>query len=221
MALQTAEPDIAVLGGKGANLAGLTRAGFDVPRGFCVTTTGYRRMLESGPGAHIADLIESIDFSDSASVESSCSAIRSAIESAELSQDLADDIVRAYAGLGADARVAVRSSGTAEDLADTSFAGLHDTYLDIVGADSVLEATKRCWASMWSARAAAYRQAHGFDHMSVALAVVVQRWWPPTSQASLSASTPAPPPPTRSSSTPAGGSASPSCPVTSRPTSSP
>jgi pyruvate,water dikinase len=87
---------------------------------------------------------------------------------------VAKEITEAYAALGPDPYVAVRSSGTAEDMADASFAGLHDTFLDVKGADSVIDAVKDCWASLWTARATAYRKARGFDHLAVSLPVVVQ-----------------------------------------------
>ena len=89
--------------------------------------------------------------------------------------DVAKRIRELYSTLGNNSYVAVRSSGTAEDMAEASFAGLHDTYLDVVGADAVIDAVKRCWASMWTARATSYRNALGFDHMQARIAVVVQR----------------------------------------------
>ncbi len=88
---------------------------------------------------------------------------------------VAAELEQAYRELGAEPYVAVRSSGTAEDLGDASFAGLHDTYLDVRGYDNVITAIKRCWASMWNVRATLYRQVRGFDHDAAGIAVVVQR----------------------------------------------
>jgi rifampicin phosphotransferase len=169
-----AEPELALLGGKGANLVRLTQAGFEVPPGFCVTTEAYREAVSGGLRDRIVSLVQAADYGDPEALESSTAEIRKLIEAAEVPASLHGELAAAYAALGDEPFVAVRSSGTAEDLADASFAGLHDTYLDIRGVDAVLDAVKRCWASLWTARAAAYRQSKGFDHGEVALSVVVQ-----------------------------------------------
>ena len=132
--------DIAVAGGKGANLGELTRAGLPVPPGFVLTTAAYR---DVGVGAPIPE-------------------------------DMAREITGAWVALG-EVPVAVRSSATAEDLEEASFAGQQDTYLNVRGAEALLEAVRECWASLWTERAVAYRARQGIDPAELALAVVVQR----------------------------------------------
>jgi pyruvate,water dikinase len=161
-------------GGKGANLSKLVQAGFQVPAGFVVTTRAYEQFLVGG-GVHdrLAVLTVGID-DDPQALEANAGAIREAVLSSPIPEHLIRAIESAYRDVGDGAKVAVRSSGTAEDLADASFAGQHDTYLDVSGAGDVVEAVRRCWASLWTARAVAYRARHGFEHLSVQLAVVVQ-----------------------------------------------
>lgn len=167
--------DPALVGGKGGNLAQLSRAGFLVPDGFTVTTEAYSAFLHAA-GLHdvIARILADIDYSDPITVDKQAARIREQIVDSDLPRSIASEIAAAYDELGADRFVAVRSSGTAEDLADTSFAGLHDTYLDIRGRTDVTDAVKRCWASLWTARAVGYRQRNGFDHFAVKIAVVIQ-----------------------------------------------
>ncbi|MHB8693623.1 MAG: PEP/pyruvate-binding domain-containing protein [Solirubrobacteraceae bacterium] len=164
--------DQSLVGGKGLNLGRLANAGFSVPNGFVVATGAYM--------AHIADLRDRISdalgrigYEDAEALERAVEQIRSWIIAAQMPADIADAITDAYAELG-DVYVAVRSSGTAEDLEGASFAGLHDTYLDIRGAGGVLDAVKRDWASLWTARAVAYRKSGGFTEFP-SIAVVVQR----------------------------------------------
>jgi phosphohistidine swiveling domain-containing protein len=154
---------VAAVGGKAANLGELIRAGFDVPPGFCITTEGYRHAIRG-------TAVETATPTDAA-------AARAAVLEAPFPRAVADAVRAAYAHLeaGADAPVAVRSSATAEDLPGASFAGQQDTYLNVVGIDEVLDAVHRCWASLWTDRAFAYRAAQGIDATGVALAVVVQR----------------------------------------------
>ena len=162
-------------GGKGANLARMAQAGFPVPRAFVVTTEAYGAVFGAGFEARAADLLGAIDFGDAASVEAGARRIRELVAATPVPTAIADAIAAACAGLGADHHVAVRSSGTAEDLAEASFAGQHDTYLDIRGVAAVLDAVRRCWASLWTARAVAYRHAnHVGESTKVRLAVVVQ-----------------------------------------------
>jgi rifampicin phosphotransferase len=170
---QTAsEPEL--VGGKGANLGLLVRAGFPVPPGYVITTAAYSAFLTStGLDRELPKLVAAMDFSNPASVESGSAEIRARLLAEPMPTTLADEISKAHRQLGVE-YVAVRSSGTAEDLAGASFAGLHDTYLDIRGSDEVLDAVRRCWASMWTARAASYRQGKAFDHNVVQMAVVVQ-----------------------------------------------
>lgn len=160
---QLSADDVAKVGGKAANLGELIRAGFDVPPGFCITTEAYRLAVRG-------TAVEDGTITDAA-------AARAAVLGASFPESVSDAVRETYARLesGADRPVAVRSSATAEDLPDASFAGQQDTYLDVVGIDDVLDAVQRCWASLWTDRAVAYRAARGIDGAGVALAVVVQR----------------------------------------------
>lgn len=165
-----------LVGGKGANLAKLASAGPTVPRWFTITTEAYSAfMADSGLQQKVADLLAGVDVADTTELDRVTAEIREAILSVPLPEGLAEEIRAAYAQLEGEPRgVAVRSSGTAEDLEGSSFAGLHDTFLGISGADQVLDAVRRCWASMWTARATAYRQSRDFDQAQARIAVVVQ-----------------------------------------------
>jgi phosphohistidine swiveling domain-containing protein len=162
----------ALVGGKGANLGLLACAGFPVPPGFTVTTEAYRAFLDGPLADKIAGLVGSIDFADHDTVDRATAEIRELICGTPLSEALECDITAAVRELGAN-RVAVRSSGTAEDLADSSFAGMHDTFLDVVES-GVAAAARSCWASLWTTRATTYRESRGFDHLEAQMAVVVQ-----------------------------------------------
>lgn len=164
--------DLAVVGGKGANLGRLTQAGFDVPAGFVVGTDAYKSHIENLKD-RISDALSSISYADADALEESVQRIRSWIVEVDMPVAIANEIVAGYAGLGDRIFVAVRSSGTAEDLEGASFAGLHDTYLDIHGRDCLIDAVKRCWASLWTARAVSYRKTQGFDQFP-SIAVVIQ-----------------------------------------------
>ena len=168
-----ASPDIALdlVGGKGKSLARMALAGLPAPAGFILTTTMYRDFVIAN---NLQPGILSV-LADAASTDATASAkIQSLFAAARIPQDLSTSIGQAYAGMGKDIPVAVRSSATAEDLPDTSFAGQHDTFLNVRGRDALLEAVQLCWASLWSARAIAYRQQMEFDHQAVAMAVIIQ-----------------------------------------------
>lgn len=150
------------VGGKGANLGECARSGFPVPRGFVVTTEAYRQATH----AIVGDLTKAVEGGDAA-------AARASVLEAEMPENLADRLREAYTDLG-EPPVAVRSSATAEDLADASFAGQQDTYLGVRGADDLIDAVRRCWASLWTDRAVAYRREQGVVDEGLALAVVVQ-----------------------------------------------
>ncbi len=163
------------VGGKAANLSILTAAGFPVPPGFCVTTDAYAELLaETGLGAKISSLLDRSDLLDPSQLDTVTGEIAALVAEVDVPKHVATAIADAYRALGADPYVAVRSSGTAEDMADASFAGLHDTYLDIRGTDAVIDAVKRCWTSLWTPRATVYRHRGGFDQSLVRIAVVVQ-----------------------------------------------
>jgi phosphohistidine swiveling domain-containing protein len=170
---------IELTGGKGSSLARLAQARFPVPGGFIVTTDAYSAFIAANTlDQRMNELLSGIDYDDGRDVEDKAQAIRDLIVAAPVPAAVVDEILVAYRSLG-DARfVAVRSSGTAEDLAEASFAGQHDSYLDIAGEQAVVDAVRRCWASLWTARATAYRTKSGFDHARVRLAVVVQEMVP-------------------------------------------
>ena len=174
---------IPIVGGKGALLGELTRAGLPVPRAFIVSTPAYRRHVESNslPGP-ILTLLDGLDPDDVAELARRARSIRERIIAADTPGDVAGAVRTAYgqleSELGRDVQVSVRSSATAEDLPGMSFAGQQDTYLNIHGADAVLEHVKRCWASLWTDRAISYRHKQGFQHEDVLLAVVVQEMFP-------------------------------------------
>lgn len=171
-----AATDHALVGGKGANLGNMTGKGFQVPPGFTISTAAYRaHVTESGIRDAVEAILAKIDYADPARLEEQVADIRKLITDATMPDAVTRDIAASYAKVGDTSFVAVRSSGTAEDLEGASFAGLHDTYLDIMGQDALADAVKRCWASMWTGRAVAYRQNGGFDHFSSAIAVVVQQ----------------------------------------------
>jgi rifampicin phosphotransferase len=168
---------VALVGGKGAQLGELCGIGdIRVPAGFCVTTDAFRTAVSGVPS--IVELIDRLarlapDNLDEVGVL--CTEIRGRIERVEVSDDLVQAITAAAAAFGERSAFAVRSSATAEDLPAASFAGLQDSYLNVVGASQVLEHIGRCWASLFTDRAAIYQMRHGIDHRRVDMAVVVQR----------------------------------------------
>src|SRR5664279_894412 len=162
-------------GGKAVNLVRLAGRGFPVPPGFVCTTDAYRAVVTANSlDGVIEAALHGLHGTDPAALEGASSLIRAAFEATEVPELIATAIREAHATLG-DGPVAVRSSATAEDLADASFAGQQDTYLNVVGTDAVLDAVTRCWGSLWTARAIGYRTQAGIAHDDVALAVVVQR----------------------------------------------
>jgi rifampicin phosphotransferase len=174
---ETDESQVAVVGGKGANLGELSRIrGIRVPPGFCVTTAAFRRMLADAPS--IDDRLERLSRlnpDDRDAIRMVSAEVRRTLEEIAVPDDVATAISLALDRLGADAAYAVRSSATAEDLPTASFAGQHDTYLNIVGPAAILEHVSRAWASLFSERAVTYRLRNGVDHRKVHMAVVVQR----------------------------------------------
>jgi rifampicin phosphotransferase len=168
----------ATVGGKGANLGALTERGLAVPPGFCITVDAHARFLaESRAGDQVETLAEAIDPTDPQGLERVCAEIRALLLETPLPSDVEASIIDAYKVLGQDqdCYVAVRSSGIAEDSAAASFAGLHDTSLDVRGAEDVLTAVRECWASAWSSRAASYRTERGLTTADAAMGVVVQQ----------------------------------------------
>ena len=178
--LSDPESGRAVVGGKGASLARLVRAGLPVPGGFCVTTSAYRAFVDDNalqPG--ILEALLSVDPDRPATLEAASAGIGVRFAAGLIPAGVAAAIREAYATLpGEDPAVGVRSSATAEDLPDLSFAGQHETYLNMTGAEAVLDAVQRCWASLWTARAIAYRMRHGIEPAKIRMAVVVQELIP-------------------------------------------
>ncbi|HEU4365623.1 MAG TPA: PEP/pyruvate-binding domain-containing protein, partial [Candidatus Krumholzibacteria bacterium] len=160
--------DLALGGGKAANLGKLLRWGFPVPPGFVVTTVAYDAVVDRND---LGEAISEVSQPDGPAV------IRAGFERATLPPDLERAILGAYRKLGGGA-VAVRSSATAEDLPEAAFAGQQETFLGINDETALLDAVRRCWASLWSDRAIAYRAHHGMANISVKLAVIVQQMVP-------------------------------------------
>lgn len=173
--------DIPLVGGKCANLGELISFGVPVPPGFAITAEAYKLHINrNNLRERINEVLSRMDVSDSDSLESSSREIRSIIESAPLPGELADEIVEAYQKLGSmlkvkDPPVAVRSSATAEDLPGASFAGQQETYLFVSGKDPLLKYVIKCFSSLFTPRAIAYRKEKGFDDMRVYLSVAVQK----------------------------------------------
>ncbi|MET9388560.1 rifamycin-inactivating phosphotransferase [Streptomyces sp. NPDC002928] len=168
---------IAVVGGKGAHLGGLSRIdGIRVPAGFCVTTDAFRRIMAEAPSIdERLDQLSRLNPDDREAIRTLSAQIRRTIEGIAIPGDLAAAITRALGRLGERAAYAVRSSATAEDLPTASFAGQQDTYLNVVGPTAILQHVSRCWASLFTERAVTYRQRNGIDHRTVHMAVVVQQ----------------------------------------------
>ncbi|WP_411709877.1 PEP/pyruvate-binding domain-containing protein [Arthrobacter sp. B10-11] len=166
---------LARVGGKAANLGETTRAGLPVPPGFCLTTEAYRRAVSPAGLEGVHGALAATGDHDLAALATLAARARELILGVDVPPEIAAAVRQSYAALGTDVPVAVRSSATAEDLPLASFAGQQDTYLNVVGADAVLDAVRRCWASLWTDRAVAYRATHGISPSTVALAVVVQR----------------------------------------------
>ncbi len=168
---------VAVVGGKGAHLGELSQIdGIRVPPGFCVTTSAFRRiMAEDQSIEDLLDRLSRLDAGDRNAIRELSAEIRRTLEAIAIPDDVATAITVALAGLGEQAAYAVRSSATAEDLPRASFAGQHDTYLNIVGPAAILEHVSRCWASLFTEQAVTYRLRNGFDHRKVDMAVVVQQ----------------------------------------------
>jgi phosphoenolpyruvate synthase/pyruvate phosphate dikinase len=178
--LEDSQATLETVGGKGASLARLKNAGLPVPEGFHVTTDAYRQFVsENDLKLRIDSALLQVDPEKPATFKEAARDIQKAFLGASIPRDIASAIVGAYGDLsGTNPAVAVRSSATAEDLPEASFAGQQETYLNVSGADNILEAAKKCWASLWTGRAIGYRLRQGIDSHQIALAVVVQRLIP-------------------------------------------
>lgn len=166
--------DLELVGGKGASLGELTGAGLPVPSGFVVSASAYRSFIEeTGIDEELFEAVD-VDAEDSAALAEAQSHAEELILDTEMPDHIREEMLGAYDDLGDDPFVAVRSSATAEDLPDASFAGQQETFLNITREDLVRR-VKECWASLFTQRAIYYRQEQGFDHDVVDIAVVVQR----------------------------------------------
>jgi len=167
--------DIPLVGGKGANLGEMVHAQIPVPPGFIVTASAYFKFLN---GAGLTDEVrhdlEGLNVNDSKRLQEVSSVIKNKISSAPMPPDMVKEMKDAYRKLGR-GLVAVRSSATAEDLPEASFAGQQRTFLNVQGEDEVVAAIQGCWSSLFESRAIFYREEHGFDHLKVGIAVPVQK----------------------------------------------
>jgi len=166
--------DIAIVGGKGANLGEMTAAGFPVPPGFCVTTEGYHAFIAPF-SAQIYTALEGLDPTDLDSIRAAGAKVRGLMAKHELPKALVSAITKSWQAAGPAFAYAVRSSATAEDLPSASFAGQQDTYLNVIGETDILAQVKNCFISLFTDRAILYRIQNDFPHHLVALSAVVQR----------------------------------------------
>jgi phosphohistidine swiveling domain-containing protein len=164
------------VGGKGASLARLMAAGLPVPNGFHITTAAYRQFIEQNElQPRILEITARVDLNQPSTLEKASQEIQERFAQSPVPSEIGEAIDQAYAELsGEETPVAVRSSATAEDLPELSFAGQQETFLNIRGSRAMQEAVRRCWASLWTGRAIGYRLQHKIDQEAVSLAVVVQ-----------------------------------------------
>ena len=173
--------DIGIAGGKGANLGELTQAGIPVPPGFVVTAGTYEKFMEdTGINDKVLDILDKIDINDTKALQAAAEEIKAIIVETPIPEDMIMFIKEAYNQLCQrvgedDTDVAIRSSATAEDLPEASFAGQQDTFLHVSGDEEVIEYVRKCWASLFEARAIFYREENNFEHSKVLIAVVVQK----------------------------------------------
>jgi pyruvate,water dikinase len=166
-----------LVGGKGLNLGELSKIeGIQVPEGFCVTTVGYQKAIEQNEAYHaLLNRLTMLKVEDRDQIGEISSKIRQIIMEVEIPSDVVKAVTHYLSQFGDEHAYAVRSSATAEDLPHASFAGQHDTYLNIIGFDAIMQHISKCWASLFTDRAVIYRMQNGFDHSQVYLSVIVQR----------------------------------------------
>ena len=171
--------DVSLVGGKGASLGEMINAEIPVPRGFCVTAQAFRHFIDETNIANDIFNALHVNVDDTADLTRASDKAKQLILVTMMPQNTRDEIARAYAELtkreGEETFVAVRSSATAEDIPEASFAGQQETFLNVKGTEAVVEAVQKCWASLYGARAIFYREKQGFSHESVNIAVVVQK----------------------------------------------
>ncbi len=170
--------DVSLVGGKGASLGEMINIGLPVPGGFAVTATAFRRFLDETQIADKLFKFLEVNVDHDKELKKAEKEAKGLVLSTEMTDDIYKDIISAYKDLckqeGKEVFVAVRSSATAEDLPGASFAGQQETFLNISGAEDVVLAVKKCWASLYEGRAIFYREKQGFDHSSVDISVIVQ-----------------------------------------------
>lgn len=168
--------NLSEVGGKGANLGEMVKAGFPVPSGFCITTSAYRDFIAaSSEMDRFFDLLDQLKPDQPEEIIKLGKLIRDHLLTIPISQTIKLSILDAWKVLGEERAYAVRSSATAEDLPTASFAGQQETYLNVKGIDQLLQAVRKCWSSLFTDRAIIYRIKNGFGHRSVYLSVVVQQ----------------------------------------------
>ncbi|RAP78567.1 phosphoenolpyruvate synthase [Paenibacillus montanisoli] len=166
-----------LVGGKGLHLGELSKIqGIQVPKGFCVTTAGYRQVIESNETYHaLLSRLTMLNVEDRDQIGEISGKLRQIIMDAEIPSDVLNAVTHYLSQFGEEHAYAVRSSATAEDLPHASFAGQQDTYLNIIGKEAILQHISKCWASLFTDRAVIYRMQNGFDHSQVYLSVIIQR----------------------------------------------
>ena len=164
--------DLHSVGGKGANLGELFES-MPIPKGFCITVDVFESFIEqTGLKEEIYGMLQGLDIKNQFDLDTFSAEIREKILNEEIQEDIKKEIIQNYKKLGK--YVAVRSSATAEDLPNASFAGQQDTYLNVKGEDEVIKAVKECWASLFNSRAIIYRETKGFNHDDVQISVIIQ-----------------------------------------------
>lgn len=168
---------ISMVGGKGANLGELSKVqGINVPEDFCVTTEAFKKITGNNQELNrLLDELSHLRVEDRGKIGEVSKKVRSCLERIAIPEDLAEEIAGYLTGVGENEPYAVRSSATAEDLPRASFAGQHDTYLNIIGKEAILKHISKCWASLFTERAVIYRLQNGFNHRRVQLSVVIQK----------------------------------------------
>lgn len=174
---QINKDDISLVGGKGANLGEMVQAGFPVPNGFCITAKAYFTFIKTARiDDFIRQILKKLDSNDSSKLQKSAEKIQDKIRQSPFPRAIQIEIIQAYHELlkSQNQKVAVRSSATAEDLPEASFAGQQESYMNILGERMLLQAVQRTWASLFGARSIFYREEQGFDHLKVGIAGIVQ-----------------------------------------------
>lgn len=173
--------DVNIVGGKGANLGEMYNLGIPVPNGYCVTAEAYFRFIESNKlKPRIKAILDATDVDDSEQLAQASASIRKLVRTSPVPEDMAQEIMIAYKKLCSfgglkDAPVAVRTSATAEDSADASFAGQGDTFLNVMGASNVVSQVRNCWSSLFTSRSLYYQVKKHYDHFKIGVAVPVQK----------------------------------------------